>query len=55
VKDICEVIMFVAACAVPVSVMGFAAFLIYKQVNGWGWYLIFAALVCSGMKFKVGS
>ena len=54
-KDVCEAIMYLAACSVPVSIMGFAAFLLYKKADGWGWYLLVAALLCSAMRFKVGN
>ena len=51
-KPILETIIFITACLVPVSLMGFSAFLIYKQVDGWGWYLIVTLLVVGSFSMK---
>jgi hypothetical protein len=51
-RPILETVIFVVGCATPVSMMGFSAFLIYKQANGWGWYLIATVLVVGSMRIK---
>lgn len=48
-----EIIRFAIGCAVPICIMGFAAFLIWKQVDGWGWYLFVAVLIVGSMKISV--
>jgi hypothetical protein len=40
--------MFVMGCLVPISIMGMAAFLIYQQVDGWGWFLLCAMGIAGG-------
>ena len=54
-KDVCEMIQFGFACMVPVTIMGFGALQIYKQVDGWGWYLLAATLLCVSLHFKIGA
>lgn len=41
------------AYSVPVSIMGMAAFLIYKQSTGWGWFLFVALLIVGNMEIRV--
>lgn len=36
-----------------VLVFGMCAWLIYEQVDGWGWYLFAAVLILGNMHFKV--
>ncbi|SOD42371.1 hypothetical protein [Nitrosovibrio sp. Nv4] len=48
-----ELIQTIVICSVPVSIMGMAAFLIYKQVDGWGWFLLIAALIVGSFKGQV--
>jgi hypothetical protein len=55
VKDFYETLQLVFMCAIPISVMGMSAFLIYKQSDGWGWFLIVAMLIVGSLKIKVGS
>ncbi len=49
-----ESFRFAVGCMVPIAVMGFSAFLIYKQVPGWGWYLFASALIAGSTSVKVG-
>lgn len=53
-NPILETLMFIAVCLVPVSIMGMNAFLAYKQVKGWGWFLLASLLVLGSMKIKFG-
>lgn len=48
-----ETIRFLIGCMVPITALVAAAFLIYKQVPGWGWYLFVAACVALGTSVKV--
>jgi hypothetical protein len=49
-----EMVMFVAVCSIPISLMGIAAFLIYKQVDGWGWFLLCALMISGSLRAKIG-
>jgi hypothetical protein len=51
-KTALEALMFVVAVMAPVAIMGFAAWLIYEQRNGWGWYLFVAFLLVGSMKMN---
>ena len=48
-----EIIRFFIACMVPVSLFGMAAFLIYKDVSGWGWFLLCVVLITGSMSFHI--
>jgi len=37
----------------PITVMALAAFLIYKQVPGWGWFLTIAFLLLGSTSIKL--
>ena len=50
-----DAICFMAACSVPVLILAIAAFLIFKGVDGWGWFLLVAALVAGSFSFKSNS
>lgn len=51
-KTALEALMFVVAVMAPVAIMGFAAWLIYEQRDGWGWYLFVAFLLVGSMKMN---
>jgi hypothetical protein len=51
-KYFCEALMVMAFFCMHIAVFGFGAFLIYKQADGWGWYLFVAALVVGSTSFK---
>lgn len=48
-----EVLISLIWACVPISIMGSAAFLIWKQVPGWGWYLFCAFMIVDSLKIKV--
>jgi len=48
-----EAVRLFILCLVPISVMGMAAFLIYQQASGWGWFLFVAVLIVGSMKISV--
>lgn len=50
-KEIAIVFIF---CLVPICLFGMAAFLIYRQVDGWGWFLFVVIMICGSMKFSTG-
>jgi len=48
-----EIIRWLIACLVPVSLFGMAAFLIYKGTDGWGWFLFSVVIVAGSTSFKI--
>lgn len=48
-----EIIRWLIACLVPVSLFGMAAFLIYKQADGWGWFLLCVLIVVGSTSFHI--
>ena len=44
-----KIVLHLITCAVPISVFGMAAFLIYKQAPGWGWFLFVAFLILGSL------
>ena len=40
-----DVLFIMVAALIPISLFGFAAFLMYKRVPGWHWFLLCAFLV----------
>lgn len=51
-KPILETIIFIVTAALPVCIIWPAAWLIYHQRKGWGWYLFAATLVVGSMRLK---
>ena len=51
-KTLLEATMLVISAMAPVAIMGFAAWLIYEQKDGWGWYLFIAFLLVGSMKLR---
>lgn len=39
--------------SIPISLFGFAAWLVYKQAPGWGWFLFAVVLVTGSIKWSV--
>lgn len=54
-KDILEAIQFCFACLIPISLFGMAAWLIYKNKDGWGWFLFAVVMIVGQLHIKVGS
>jgi hypothetical protein len=52
-SKLAEILMLAVVCSVPVSIMGMAAFLIYKQSDGWGWFLFVSLLIVGSIKVKM--
>lgn len=52
-KDMASIIKLLILCMVPVCLFGFAAFLIYKQVDGWGWFLLATMLIVGGANISI--
>jgi len=48
-----EIIRWFIACAVPVSLFGMAAYLIYHGVPGWGWFLFCVLVFVSSVSFRL--
>ncbi len=51
-KTLLEATMLVISAMAPVAIMGFAAWMIYEQKDGWGWYLFIAFLLVGSMKMN---
>lgn len=48
-----KIIRWLIACMVPVALFGMAAFLIYKQADGWGWFLLCVFLIIGGTSLRI--
>jgi hypothetical protein len=48
-----EIILTALYVAMPISVMSMAAFLIYCQSPGWGWFLAVAAVYVLSVKWSI--
>ena len=51
-KPILETIIFIVSVLAPVSIMLAAAWLIYSEKTGWGWYLAAALIVVAATRIK---
>lgn len=51
-KYLFETVIFCAMVAAPASIMLAAAWLIYKQAEGWRWYLLAALLIAGSMRIR---
>lgn len=45
-----EIVRLVAVSVIIISVLGMNAFLIYNQVDGWGWFLVASFLINVNLK-----
>jgi uncharacterized membrane protein YeaQ/YmgE (transglycosylase-associated protein family) len=48
-----EIVRLAIVCFVPISIMGMSAFLIYKQADGWGWFLLVALCIVGSFRESV--
>lgn len=46
------VLLHLLTVSVPISIFGMAAFLIYTQSKGWGWFLFVALLILGSVKIS---
>ncbi len=51
-KYFLETLIFFIAVAAPTSIMLAAAFLIYHNKDGWGWFLFAATLIAGSTKVR---
>lgn len=47
-----EALMLMVVCLVPIFLFGIAGYLIYKQSDGWGWFLLCATLVAGSINYS---
>lgn len=40
-----QILKLAVVCSIPIAIMGMSAFLIYKQSDGWGWFLFVALCI----------
>ncbi len=48
-----EIVRWGMALTFLASLWGMAAFLIYKQVPGWGWFLLAVTIVAGSTSFRI--
>lgn len=48
-----DILFMLIWCLSMISVFGMAAFLMYKDVAGWGWFLLVMVLIFGSVGWKV--
>lgn len=48
-----DVLFMLIYCLTLTSVFGMAAFLIYRSINGWGWFLFVTVLIFGTLSWRV--